>query len=475
MPFHHPYDPPAVGGWNQRDAYVVFADQERHTPSPMKPASSKTTLLLGVYAAAVYISTPIILLYLAWRGFRNGAYWRRWGERLGWRFPEMPEGGIVVHAVSMGEVNGVSALVRQLRQRWPQRPLLFTCTTPTGSQRILTLFPPEQVSQHGVYHCYLPIDLPGAMARLYRRLKPSLVVVMETEIWPNFYHNAARRGVPLVMVNARLSKRSASGYRRYLPQARMALAELSGIAAQTEEDAQRFVVAGAAPERVVCCGNLKVDLQLPDGIHQRAQLLAQYWGETRPVWLAASTHEGEETELLAIQRKLLQFQPQALLILVPRHPERFERVVQLLRQENWHWVQHSRRDEAAHGISAWPGAQVLVVDAMGVLLEYAAAAQMIFVGGTLVPVGGHNPLEPAALAKPVVVGPWHESIHDLMRLLQEAGGATALASAAELEHTVLSWMQQPDTMAAMGQRAADWVQSQRGAVTRCLKLIEALC
>lgn len=430
---------------------------------------------------AVYISTPLILLYLAWRGCRNPAYWRRWRERLGFASLRPPAGGIWVHAVSVGEVNGVLPLVRRLREEWPQKPIIFSCSTPTGSERIKAIFPDlieatqksvtmaQAENQAGlIYHCYLPLDLPGAMKRLYGQIQPCLILVMETEIWPNFFLTAADRQLPLALVNARLSQRSASGYRRYLPQARLALNAATAIVAQTEADAKRFIQAGA-PERIVhYSGNLKGDLALPKDLSQKAQGLQEYWGSKRSVWLGASTHEGEEMLLLEAHRALLAHDPNALLILIPRHPERFERVLSLVRQAGFVCARHSRRADLNQST------QVLVVDAMGVLLEYAAAAQLTFVGGSLVPVGGHNPLEPAALSKPVLMGPHHENIKDLMTLLVEAGGARVVADGEVLGQSVINILGNADLRQTMGQQALSVVEVQRGAVDRTLSVIRPL-
>ncbi|GAB4183783.1 MAG: lipid IV(A) 3-deoxy-D-manno-octulosonic acid transferase [Wenzhouxiangellaceae bacterium] len=413
-----------------------------------------------LYSFAVYLTTPVILLYLAWRGLRHPEYFRRWRERLGYATITPPPGGILVHAVSMGEVNGVSPLVRQLMAQWPQRAITFTSVTPTGSARIISSFGDQ------VHHCYLPIDLPGAVSRLYQQVQPALVVVMETEIWPNLFLGAASRGIPLVLVNARLSRRSASGYRRFLPQAALALGAVTQIAAQTAHDARRFVAAGADPERVTVCGNLKGDIQLSPQLPRYAADLRSRWGERRPVWLAASTHEGEDECLLSVHQQLLQQADDSLLILVPRHPERFVRVAQLAEAAGLRTARHSSPSDLDEQT------QVLVVDAMGVLLNYAAAADVIFVGGSLAPLGGHNPLEPAALAKPVIMGPHNDNISDLVELLERRGGARIVDDCDALQATITQLMAQPALRQTMGQNALAVVDEQRGAVARTLRRIE---
>jgi 3-deoxy-D-manno-octulosonic-acid transferase len=445
-------------------------------------------LLRLLYTLAVYLATPVILMYLAWRGVRHRAYWQRWRERLGFLRQQPLPGGVWVHAVSVGEVNGVLPLVRQLQQAYPERCIIFTCATPTGSQRICDVFNPtmlgtapsaeksaakrsdnDQIAEPErgqVYHCYLPLDLPAAQRRLFAQLQPTLLVVMEAEIWPNLFFAAQRHQVPTVVVNARLSQRSADGYRRYLPQARMALESAAAIVAQTEADARRFVNAGAHPEAVSCSGNLKGDVRLPDDVCQRAYALQKQWGGERCVWMGASTHEGEEAALLAAHRQLLATNPNALLMIVPRHPERFERAVALSLQAGFQVACHSDLKQ----LSA--NTQVLVVDAMGVLVEYAAAAQLIFVGGSLVPIGGHNPLEPAALGKAVIMGACHDNARDLIRLLCEAEAACVVNNAAELSEIVVALCGQPERLQSMGQQALAVAMAQRGAVARTCAVIE---
>lgn len=435
-------------------------------------------LLRLLYTVAVYLATPVILMYLAWRGLRHRAYWQRWRERLGYLRQFPPAGGIWVHAVSVGEVNGVLPLVRQLQRAYPERCIIFTCATPTGSQRICDIFKPHmlgakaaaagvsEVAGSAVYHCYLPLDLPGALKRLFAQLKPSLLVVMETEIWPNLFFCAQQHDVPTVVVNARLSQRSADGYRRFLPQARMALQSAAAIVAQTEADARRFIAAGAHPDAVTCSGNLKGDVRLPADVCQRAYALQRQWDRERVVWMGASTHEGEEAALLATHRHLLQQQACALLILVPRHPERFERAVALSLQAGFQVACHSDLGQ----LSA--RTEVLVVDAMGVLVEYAAAAQLIFVGGSLVPVGGHNPLEPAALGKAVIMGSHHENARDLIRILCEADAAHVVQDGEELKTLVLKLYAQKQRLQQMGQQALQVANAQRGAVARTCAVIE---
>lgn len=411
------------------------------------------------YSLAVYAATPMIFLYLAWRGLRNPSYFKRWRERLGWSGIQPSPGGILVHAVSVGEVNGVLPLVREIMQRWPRRSITITTVTPTGSERVISIFGDQ------VHHAYLPIDLPGAVRRLFDRIQPAMVVVMETEIWPNLYLTAAKREIPLVLVNARLSRHSASGYRRFLPQAALALDAVTAIAAQTAEDAKRFIQAGAARQRVHVCGNLKCDVPLPGHIGERSRHLADQWGALRPVWMAASTHEGEEQAALDAHRQLLRRLPQALLIVVPRHPERFVRVAALIRQAGFALSLHSAAQ------APQPATEVILVDAMGVLLDYAAAADLVFVGGSLLPVGGHNPLEPAALAKPVIMGPYHENTVDSLQLLVGAGGARLVENDAALAAVVSDLMPRKARLSAMGGKALEVVEKQRGTVMRTVALI----
>ncbi|MBK9132148.1 MAG: lipid IV(A) 3-deoxy-D-manno-octulosonic acid transferase [Gammaproteobacteria bacterium] len=412
-----------------------------------------------LYTLSLYLLLPFVLLRLLRRGLRAPAYLRRWPERFG-RFPRTPPpGAIWIHAVSVGETIAAFPLVRALQQRHPQRPIIFTTTTPTGSERVTREF------GAGVLHGYLPYDLPGAVARFLARTRPALAVILETELWPNMYAACSARGIPLIVANARLSARSAAGYRRVARLARATLEQVTLVAAQGEADAERFLALGASRDRVRVTGNLKFDLAVAPDLGERGQALRDGWGERRPVWIAASTHDGEEALALEAHARARGQIPDLLLLLVPRHPERFDRVAELCRTHGMPVVRRSEQRPCA------PDTAVYLGDSMGELMLLYAAADVAFVGGSLVPSGGHNPLEPAALARPVLHGPHVFNFSEICRLLREAGGSREVNDAGELAGAVIDLLRHPEQAADMGKRAHGVVLRNRGALERLLGMI----
>jgi 3-deoxy-D-manno-octulosonic-acid transferase len=415
-------------------------------------------MLRFLYTVAMYLATPVIVWRLTWRGFRYRGYFRRWRERFG-LFPDPGlRDCIWVHAVSVGEVNAALPLIEALRRRYAPHPMVVTTVTPTGSERVRKLFGDE------VFHVYLPYDLPRAVTRFLDRTRPALAVVMETEIWPNLYYHCGRRGIPLAVVNARLSERSLRGYRPIRPLVKQALGHVALIAAQSHADARRYRALGAPPERVQVSGNLKFDIPLPKGARQRGDDLHEKWGPTRPVWMAASTHEGEDLAIFEAHLKVLARMPDALLLVAARHPERFHVVEHAARNLGFAVATHVAADVNAE-------TQCLVIDAMGVMMRYFAACDLAFVGGSLVPVGGHNVLEPAALSKPVLVGPYTFNFEEITHTLIEAGGARRVASAEELGVTVLELLRNPAELVRMGNAARMVCARERGAARRTMVLL----
>ena len=374
-----------------------------------------------LYTLLFHLALPLVLLRLLWRGRKAPAYRKRIGERFAIGLPPLKPGGIWVHAVSVGESIAAAPMVRELMTRYPDLPITITCMTPTGSERIRALFGDT------VQHCYLPYDLPWAAARFLDHVQPRLVVVMETELWPNHIHQCAQRDIPVALANARLSARSAGGYARFARLTEPMLAKLSLIAVQTAAEAERFRQLGARPECVEVTGSIKFDLAIDPALPERAARLREDWSATaRPIWIAASTHAGEDEIILAAHRQLLETYDDALLILVPRHPERFGTVFELCRREGF----SARRRSLGEAVDAQT--QVLLGDTMGELLFLYALADVAFVGGSLVPNGGHNLLEPVALGKPVLSGPHLFNFLDIAAQLREAGALVEITSAAQL-------------------------------------------
>ncbi len=406
---------------------------------------------------------PLALLRLWWRSRQAPAYRQRIGERLAWGLPAFIPGGVWLHAVSVGETIAAAPLIRALRERYPQLPITVTCMTPTGSERICALFAGQ------VQHCYLPYDLPWLAARFLDQLAPKLAIIMETELWPNHIHQCAQRGIPTVLANARLSERSARGYGRFSGLIRPMLRELTWIAAQTAVEAERFRQLGVQPERVTVTGSIKFDLSIDPQLPQQARQLREHWSTlARPTWIAASTHAGEDEVLLAAHRQLLAIQPKALLILVPRHPERFAAAEVLCQRAGLATVRRSSGEPvtAVH--------QVLLGDTMGELLFLYALADCAFVGGSLIAHGGHNFLEPAALGLPLLSGPAVFNFQDIATRLRAAGALAEVTDAESLFRELLALCQNPALRHQRGAAGLAVAAANRGALAKLLAGLEPL-
>lgn len=422
-----------------------------------------------LYSLLLYLLTPLILLRLAWRGLKAPAYWRRWAERFGYyAMPARPAGRplIWLHTVSVGEFLAALPLIKRLQQQNPQTVLLVTTTTPTGSAQVSAAL--QDKSADDVVHVYLPYDLPGAVRRFLAAMQPRLALIMETELWPNLFAQCRQRQIPLMLINARLSARSAAGYQRWRRLTATTLQSISLIAAQHQDDARRFIDCGAAPQHVVVTGNIKFDMQLPSDLPQQARLLRQQWGEQRPVWLAASTHAGEDEQVLDAYALARQALPQLLLVLVPRHPERFQTVAALCRQRGYDTVLRSEQRDCEAQTAVFVG------DTLGELRLFYAAADIAFVGGSLVATGGHNILEPAALAKPVIFGPHMFNFSATAEMLLTAEAATQVHDSRELGQAVVYYFQHPQAASAAGDNGRRLVQDNSGALTKTLEYIEPL-
>ncbi|WP_236187908.1 lipid IV(A) 3-deoxy-D-manno-octulosonic acid transferase [Pseudomonas paraglycinae] len=412
-----------------------------------------------LYTALFYLGLPLVAIRLWLRSRKAPAYAKRIGERFSYGMPALQPGGIWVHAVSVGESIAAAPMIRALLQRYPQLPITVTCMTPTGSERIHALF----ANEPRIQHCYLPYDLPCAAARFLDRVQPKLAVIMETELWPNHIHQCAKRRIPVALANGRLSERSAKGYGRFSKLTAPMLAEMSLFAVQTEAEAQRFRDLGARPETVEVTGSIKFDLTIDPQLLQRAhELRGQWQALERPVWIAASTHESEDEVALNAHRRLLANHPDALLILVPRHPERFNSVFELCQREGFATV---RRSTGA-GVDAQTS--VLLGDTMGELLFLYALADSAFVGGSLVPNGGHNLLEPAALAKPVISGPHLFNFLDIAAQLRSAGALAEVDDAEGLATEVQRLFELPRDAQRMAEAGLSVMRRNQGALQRLL-------
>jgi 3-deoxy-D-manno-octulosonic-acid transferase len=415
---------------------------------------------LLIYRLALYLAAPLISVALV---LRDRSYLPRFSERLGLG-PQQEAPGIWVHAVSVGEVQAAAPLVRALRQRNPQLPLTVTTFTPTGNARARALFA-DQVQVR-----YVPFDLPGAVRRFLKRVQPRIVVILETELWPDLYRECARQRIPLLLASARLSSRSTARYLRFSGLFGPMLAHNVVVAAQEPTDADRFITLGTEPAATHVTGNVKFDLEVPAGTRERGAAARQQYASGRPVWVAGSTHEGEEEAVLAAHRVVLKAAPHALLVLAPRHPPRFASVAALIEQEGLSCVRRSRADTPERERRA----QVLLLDTLGELMDFYACADVAFVGGSLEPIGGHNLLEPAALAVPILTGPSVFNASEIARLLISRGAAAVIEDAGVLGARVAALLADPGAARQMGSRGLACVEANRGSLHRVLALIEPL-
>ena len=411
-----------------------------------------------LYSLCLYLALPGILAFLGYRGLREPGYRASVPQRFGHVVLD-GEDPIWVHAVSVGEVLAAVPLVRRLMARFPERPVLITTMTPTGADRVRDVFGDE------VAHRYVPYDLPHMVRRFLSRVKPSILVIMETEVWPNLVHGCFRRGIPVILANARLSPKSAAGYARLVPLALPAFHKLDWIAAQAEADARRFVGLGAKPARVTVTGSIKYDVAISDEARAGAAHLRQLIGHERPAWIAASTHEGEDGPILEAHSTLLEQYPEALLILVPRHPERFEAVARLIDDKGLTVARRASGDDPAR-------AQVYLADTMGELLMLFGGARVTFIGGSLIERGGHNPLEAAAWSLPVLSGPHVFNFASVYQQLDTAGGVSFVRDVAEMRRELRRLFTNSRAREEAGERAKAVMDANQGALDR---LYEGVC
>ena len=409
-----------------------------------------------LYTSLLYSFIPFVLLRLAWRARRQPGYLRHVGERFGRYDGRIDRPVIWLHTVSVGETRAAEPLVRVLRERWPEHRILLTHMTPTGRDTS------EQIFGDRVMRCYLPYDLPGAVARFLSHFQPRFGALLETELWPNLIHACHARSLPLFLVNARLSERSAKRYARVARFARQTLRELTAVAAQTQADAERLATLGARDPTV--CGNLKFDRSpRAEDLSLGAQFRAQY-GE-RSVFLAASTREGEEEQVLDAVAQVRH--PGLLTVIVPRHPQRFDDVARLLADRG---LVFERRSDCR---AVAPGTQVLLGDSMGELFAYYAACDVAFVGGSLLRLGGQNLLEACAVGKPVIVGPYMYNFEEATRLALESGAAQQVGDTTELGKALQSLLGDEQRRRRMGEAGTGLMRMHQGATERVAALIES--
>lgn len=411
-----------------------------------------------IYSFLLYLALPYLFLRLWWRSRRLPEYRERLGERLGY-YPFTLKKCLWVHAVSVGETIAAIPLIKALKSRYPDLPIVVTTMTPTGAARV------KAGLGESVTHVYIPYDYPGAVRRFLRAMHPVAGIIMETELWPNLLAACHQLRIPVCLANARLSEKSARGYRRIKPLTRDMLQKIDVIAAHGKADADRFIALGAPKDRVIVTGNLKFDLEVPRDLADKASVLREALGKERFIWIAASTHEGEEEIVLTAHKKIMKTNPQALLILVPRHPDRFDSAAALCQQQELTVARRSRQDPCTTKTAVYLG------DTMGELLLMYAVSDAAFVGGSLIERGGHNILEPAALGRPVLSGPHMFNFAEITQLFSDGEAITKVFDAESLAAEIELLMQNSILRAQMGERALLIVAENRGALTKQVNLI----
>ncbi len=415
-----------------------------------------------IYTLLFYIALPFILIRLWWRGRQSPGYRQRVFDRFGYYNTErLSPDTLWLHAVSYGEVVAAEPLINALLKQYPNRPLLVTTMTATGAARVAQRFAGQVVHQHIAY------DFPGAVKRFFKHNQPSIAIIMETELWPNLIKGCVRHHVPVIIANARLSEKSFKGYRKMLTITRSMMQRITIIAAQSQSDALRFKQLGATQEQVKVVGNLKFDMTpRPDlweaGLEWRGEI------GVRPVWIAASTHPGEEEQVLDAHRLILAQHPKALLILVPRHPERFNRVAELCASSNFSTERLSEKHIPQFA------AQIFLVDAMGLLPKFYRAADVAYVGGSLVPIGGHNIIEAASAKSAILFGPHMHNFTDIANQFSQADACEKVEDSKSLAQKVLNLFENAEHRQALIHRADQIVIENAGALEKTVQEISLL-
>jgi 3-deoxy-D-manno-octulosonic-acid transferase len=415
-----------------------------------------------IYSLLLYALLPFMLLRLLYRSLKNPAYRQRIPERFGWYKQQAKTQGIWVHAVSVGEAIAAIKLIKALQLQYPHQTITVTCGTPTGSEII------QKQLGSSVFHVYAPYDLPGSVRRFFKKIQPVVGIIMETEIWPNLLHQASHRGVKVLISNMRLSETSFRRYQKFPALISSALSCVDQIAAQSKNDALRAIALGADARRVQVVGNLKFDVEDPGAADiSHLEDLKNSIAPQRGAWLAGSTHQGEDEIILDVHAKLLQAEPSRLLILVPRHPERFDTVYLLCCAR----FRTQKRSTLVDGARLADDIQVLLVDSIGELNQFIGISDWAFIGGSLVPTGGHNILEACQAGVAVIFGEFMFNFSQIAQIVLGNQAGIQVFDTADLLRACLRFSEDPDSRLKMGANGQALVQANRGACKRTLKLL----
>lgn len=423
-----------------------------------------------LYNLVFTLAIPLILIRMWLRGGTNPGYRQRWAERFAlFKFSGKPE-GILVHSVSVGETLAAEPLVRSLQAAHPNLAITITTTTPTGSDQVKRLYAKDLVEGR-IFHVYLPYDLPWLMSRFIKKIQPSICLIMETELWPNIIRSCNKYKVSVVLANARLSEKSAKGYAKFAKLTQPMLQGLDIVAAQHSNDAERFIGLGLNKQKVVVTGSIKFDITVPEQSLQQAQQLKQQWGKDRLVITLASSHEGEDDLILDCYQQLLNSFPELLLVLVPRHPERFDEVAAIVLNNNLKLIRRSEANEKGN-LQPSQLTQVYLADTMGEMLLSLASADIAVIGGSFIEHGGHNPLEACALSKAVVMGPSDYNFAAIAQQLIDHG-AMQQPTAEQLTTCLQQLLERPAMREEMGKNGQGVVSENQGAVERLTAIISS--
>lgn len=413
-----------------------------------------------LYSLLFYLVMPFVWLRLLWRARRNPDYAKRWQERLAHFSQPIHPNSLWIHAVSVGEVLAAVPLIKKLQEHYPQLPLLITTMTPTGSKQVWERF------GNTVQHVYAPYDLPHVVKRFLHQVKPCGLVIIETEIWPNLLHYCHAQQIKIMLTNARMSQKSARGYARFKNSTRNMLNHIDIVAVQNETDGQRFLNLGLAREKLQVTGTIKFDITISDDILRKAKTFRRDW--QRDVFIAASTHPGEETIILDAFKTIRKKFPNLLLVLVPRHPDRTKEVLELCHKENFSVVTRQSQETITNATD------IFLIDTLGELILFYATSDVAFVGGSLIERGGHNVLEPAALGIPVITGKSMFNFAAIEKLLLHAHALIQVINANQLSDHVCALLSDKTLHQKIGLAGKDVIEKNRGALEKQFKLIEQL-
>lgn len=414
------------------------------------------TLLRYLYSLVITLALPFIFFRLLWRSRKVPAYRSRWLERLGvFKNPGLTANGIWLHAVSVGEVVAAVPLINALLAAYPGMPIIVTTTTPTGSERL------RQALGDKIFHVYMPYDLTWALKLFLNIIKPRCLIIMETELWPNLLHLCKQKNIPVIIANARLSDKSFAGYFRFKKIISNILNQITYVAAQSQLDAERFILLGMPADKVQAVGNLKFDVKINPIVNSRLVV------NNRTILVAASTHAGEEEQVLQAFNNVKKQQSDLLLILVPRHPDRFNTVAKLLEKNNLNYVRRSSGDAISQNVA------VLLGDTMGELNIFYSVADIAFVGGSLMPIGGHNLLEPAAFGVPIITGPYYSNFKEITNKLLQADGLRIINNPVQLADQIVEWLDDENIRKQIGVNANAMIEQNRGALSKIMAVISA--